>query len=497
MYAFSNNFNWNISSPELFNDQIDAVNKILPEPLSLLTGVTGAGKTHVYLKVIESFLNSQVLVLMPEILLTYYWKERFKSWFGCIPYIWHSSSKNKQEIWSWALSGMPGVLVGARSAILLPFKNLRLTIIDEEHDLSYKQDVSPYYHARDLALKLSPKTILVSATPSVESYFNIKNHVHLQSQPKHGLPEVTFVAPESETPISHFLQTKLLQNQQAKEGSLILVNRRGYASYAICGKCKKISTCINCSAKLSVHSDFLLCHWCGWKKQKTNKCSCEGEINFKGWAVESIYTWIVENLPIKAEFISSDSKSITQKLNKLASGEIDIIIGTQIISQGYDIERISLVIVLDLAGASYDFRDNERLYQLLYQIRGRAGRGNIPGKAYIQSDNISTIFIKYLEKPSEFYKNELIERQKYNMPPFSKLVSIIFVSKNAAILEKYIKSLSKYPGVFGPVPAPIFKLNNLYRYRALVIGEMKNYIEQIKKDKNIQIYIDINPYSFY
>ncbi len=478
----------------LSEDQMLAVDQILQNPTSLLIGVTGSGKTNVYLKVIESFLDGQILVLMPEISLTMDWKKKFQSWFGFEPYIWHHASKNKREIYSWALSGAPGVVVGARSAILLPLKNLKLIIIDEEHDVSYKQDTIPYYHARDLALQLCEKVVLVSATPSVESFFLIKNHVKLSRKPEHGLAQLTLLENYSDAPISLILQTKLLENKALGEASILLINKRGYASYLSCTVCKKIIMCSRCSSKLSVHSEFLLCHWCGWKQLK-EICKCGAETSPKGWAIESVNEWISNNLHLKTDFISSDSKSISAKLNKLISGKIDLLIGTQIISQGYNIEKISLVIILDLAGGGYNFRDNERLYQLLSQTRGRAGRGKLPGRAYIQSNTITSNFIKYLDNSTAFYNAELAERKEFNMPPFSTLTSIIFTSKDQQLLEKYIKTTPS--GALGPVPAPLFKLNNIYRWRALVVGNPEKYINKLEKKKGIEIIIDNNPYSFY
>lgn len=569
----------------LDQDQQNAAKQLIntTNQVYLLQGSTGSGKTEVYFKIIEHALikNAQVILLLPEISLTKEWQTRFRSHFGFDAHVWHSklSKKHKEAIWTWAIKGYPGVVVGARSAIFLPCKHCELIIIDEEHDYSYKQERSPRYHAREVALKriqhCKGKLILVSATPSLEALQIAEEIVKLKRQPQLGLAPLT-VHQATKNPISPELLEKILLNaQNNQQASLLLVNRRGYASYASCVQCGHRIMCNTCSVALSWHNTGLRCHWCGFPKRWPTLCACgSNKWNPCGWGLERIYDWLKLQQPeLRIACVSSDTPKVADILGQLGKGELDLVIGTQIISQGHNLANVSLVAMLDIPH-SLDFRAQERLYQLICQTRGRAGRGQVPGTAWWETDNTNNDIVRYIDNPQLFYQAEIEKRRRAKMPPFANLMAIIvsapttecakrisirignwkpedalpknqpkLISESQSILsnthpkEELISQLNnnidtnllseqnphthqsshniralentsitpdslKLIEKWGPSPAPIAKIKNIYRWRILargneiVLRKLGEYACSCAT-KTVLVEIDWNPYSFY
>lgn len=515
-----------LRSENLTPQQKTAVEELsVLKSIFLLYGATGAGKTAVYLEKVKQALdeNGQVLILLPEILLA--------SQFQAIekPYLWHSkvAKPKKDEIWSWAISGQPGVVIGTRSALFLPFNNLKLIIIDEEHDQSYKQDASPRYHAREVAIRrafyCNAQVILVSATPSFESFYaTMQSKYQLVILPHTAaLPEV--FTHKLESPISADLMSAVCKNAEDKRASIILINRRGYASIASCASCRRKIMCRACSVHLAWHKSGLKCHWCGVGYEWPKKCICDSTSwTPVGWGLERIYDWIQKEYPqLRVACVSSDITN--NALQDLRTGDLDLVIGTQVLSQGHHIPTISLVGIIDPPEIG-DFRARERLYQLITQTRGRAGRDGTASIAWWETDNpkklsalfapdkrnesqIKPAFVQNLFIPAlpdkEFYLTQLQLRYDAKMPPFTCLTAIIISAAEVAQVQQVAMSIKKMfvdLEVWGPSPAPLFKINNLHRWRLLLRGDP---IQEVLKtiynlnSKVVKVEIDRNPYHFY
>ena len=510
--------------------------------VTLLDGVTGSGKTEVYFEAIYKVISTggQVLIMLPEISLTEQWLEKFYDRFGAKPVVWHSniSKKNRIIAWEKISTGEAKVVVGARSALFLLFKNLNLIIIDEEHDSSYKQQESVIYNARDMAIVrakiLDISVILVSATPSLETLFNVRKKKYnlLSLKQRYGsakLPSISLIDLNiDKLPPNRWISDSLVKeinkclgsNQQA----LLFLNRRGYAPLAICKKCGHRAECNNCSSWLVMHQSLnkLLCHHCGYSVKQISKChKCESEdtLALIGPGVERISEEIRSIFPgAKQEVLSSDllknQTEISKSFSRIKNNEIDIIIGTQVISKGHHFPHLSLVGVIDgdigLVGG--DIRANEKTFQLLYQVSGRAGRENIAGSAFIQ-----TYYPKYPVMQSiknglrdEFLDYELNSRKSHLMPPYGKLASIIISSESEDVTKSFAHKLSNAAPiredikVFGPAPSPIKLLRGRYRYRFLLKAKRNSMLQDFIKDwvskcsysKKINLQIDIDPYSF-
>jgi primosomal protein N' (replication factor Y) len=492
--------------------------------ISLLRGATGSGKTEVYFELIAQTLalGKQVILLLPEISLTHEWKARFSARFGFVPHVWHSkiSSKQKDGVWAWAANGNPGVVVGARSAIFLPCTNCGLILIDEEHDHSYKQECMPRYHAREVAVRRAMHTksrvLLVSATPSFEAVAIAEQVVILGRHSQRGLATL-HVQKAGRDPISVELRDAIMQNAARNHGALLLVNRRGYASYASCEECRKRIMCNSCSVALVWHKQGLCCHWCGHTKRWPEACTC-GAKRWRpcGWGLERIYDWMVETCPsLRIECVSSDTPKVSEVLRSLQDGKLDLVIGTQLISQGHNLPNVTLVAMLDLPH-SVDFRTQERLYQLLAQTRGRAGRGDVAGVAWWETDTTQNSLVRYLDDPDTFYRIEMESRRMARMPPFANLLAIIVGSRDPRVAQAISQSIGRWQpdrnthdivsdDVFerwGPSPAPISKIKHTYRWRILARGCTK-HLEQFGwhalqfAKQDVLIEVDRNPYSFY
>ena len=511
--------------------------------VTLLDGVTGSGKTEVYFEAIFEVIKKgkQVLIMLPEISLTEQWLEKFYKRFGFKPVIWHSnvSKKDRVSAWDKISKGKAKVVIGARSSLFLPFKYLKLIIIDEEHDSSYKQQESVIYNARDMAIVRSKileiAIILVSATPSLETLYNVKKEKYglLSLKERYGqasLPSISIIDLNKEklAPkrwISNSLAKEIEKCLDNREQVLLFLNRRGYAPLTICRKCGYRLECSHCSSWLVMHKslDKMLCHHCGFSiklPDECQKCGSKNSLVLIGPGIERISEEVSTIYPgAKQEVLSSDllvnQNETSKSFERIKKGEVDIIIGTQVISKGHHFPYLTLVGIIDgdigLVGG--DIRANEKTFQLLYQVSGRAGRENKEGSAFIQTYYPNYPVMQSMKKGlrDQFLDYELENRESNLMPPFGKLASIIISSideteakllaqrlSNIAPVEKNIK-------IFGPVPAPIKFLRGRYRFRLLVKASrnaklqqyIRNWISSVKCSKNAKIHIDIDPYTFF
>lgn len=505
----------------------------------LLQGVTGSGKTEVYLSAIRDILqnNQQILILLPEIALTGQLCQRIKKYFGFDPLTWNSniSPKKRRKIWQRAIWGEKCIVVGTRSALFLPFKNLGLIVVDEEHDSSYKQEEGGFYNARDMAVVLGHLSqipvILSSATPSLESYINTRNgkYGHAFIENRFGIsrtPSIELIDMRQNEVndgfISHIMLNSIKDTIARNEQCLIYLNRRGYSPVTLCKSCGEKLACPNCTSWLVYHKNInkIVCHYCGHKIGIPAECGHCGEkhsfIQF-GPGVERVFEELSTKIP-EAEIIiaSSDTmssdKKIFELLEKIHNNDVDIIIGTQILSKGHHFPNITLVGIVDgdlgLNGA--DLRAAEKTYQLINQVSGRAGRAEKSGKILIQTFNTEhSLYTSLKENTVEkFIDLEIASRKKSDQPPFTRFASIIISGTNRALTEETAKRLAsacpKELTMFGPAPAPFFLLRGRVRWRILMKAA-KNFLinKAIRKwlssqniPKNVKIQIDIDPISF-
>ncbi len=520
------------------------------ESTTLLNGVTGSGKTEVYFEVIKHILqndpDAQILIMLPEIILTSQAEQRFTSYFGVPPIKWHSdlSKKEKRKNWQSISENLSKIVISTRSGLFLPFKNLKLIIVDEEHDFSYKQEDQVNYHGRDMAILkahlLKIPVILASATPSLETIMNVKQkkyeEVILKSRYKEiQMPQIIMIdnrnlgkAKNSYSWLSPVFKKMMLEILSQDQQIMIFLNRRGYAPLTICNSCGFRYMCPNCSAWLVEHKNVgkMLCHHCDFSSIKEEKCSkCDAEDSFIscGPGVERINEEVVnflkeQNLSAEIVLLTKDSTPNVQEsaklINKIIRNEVKIIIGTQIIAKGHDFPNLKLVGVVDadLGLNGGDLRASEKTYQLLSQVSGRPGRHGEQGRVVLQSFNPENPVMKALSsgQQNDFIEAEINARKSSKMPPFGSLASIVISSINEAELVDFAKYLVKKAPlvkdieIFGPAPAIIFKLRNRLRYRILVKSHkksnlqpyLKKWFAQIKLPKNIRMKLDIDPYSF-
>ncbi|MEQ9116164.1 MAG: primosomal protein N' [Rickettsiales bacterium] len=508
---------------------------------NLLFGVTGSGKTEIYLKILEEKYKNQggqFLILLPEIALTNNMVRRFEKRFGSRPRVWHSGAtkKEKREIFSRIISGEDIIVVGARSSLFLPFKRLSLIVVDEEHDQSYKQEESPTYNARDASVLLANISnipiILASATPSLETYNNTKNKKYniVEVNFRHLDVELPDVIVEdlhkAKLPIGKFLTPNLIhqidKTLKEKKQVMLFLNRKGFAPITICSSCGFCYKCDDCSSTLVYHQSRkeYVCHYCG-QYEKVQKlcpsCSKENSMRYCGAGVEKIKEEVSRFFPEKniATLTSENAKKqgYVDLFKKIENQEIDIIIGTQIIGKGHHFSNITLVGVVDadIGILDSDLRAGEKSYQMISQVVGRSGREK-KGKALIQTFYPKSPVVTSVCRGDykKYYDQELDIRNETKMPPFGRLVSIIVSSPSKEKLLGFIKELdknvifSKYVKVLGPVEAPIFKINKNFRYRFLLKSGLKINIQDYVKEwlknvpvpHNIFLKIDVDPYNF-
>ena len=505
----------------------------------LIDGVTGSGKTEVYFAAVEKSLKlgRQSLILLPEISLTEDLFKRIEKRFGIKPVMWHSglSKGTRKEIWQNVFLGKSKLIIGARSSLFLPFKNLGVIIVDEEHDITYKQQEGIIYHARDMAISLGfyeeATVILVSATPSLESINNVNDGKYKRlNLPKRvgkaKLPIINYIDMREEEYKSQEWVSESLKNEIKKsllngEQALIFLNRRGYAPLTLCKKCGNRLECPKCDSYLVEHkfNSRLICHQCGFSTKPIKDCSSCNSSNSLiayGPGIERVTEEIITHFPdSRVVSLSSDNSENSYKiLTDMKNGLVDILVGTQIISKGHHFPLLTCVGVIDadLGMANGDLRAAERTYQLLHQVSGRAGREDRPGKAFLQTFFPDHPVIEALvnEEREKFIESELLIRKKNKLPPFGRLASIILSDKDEKKILSFCKVLKRnipsYSGiiVLGPAPAPVTKVRGKIRYRFLIKAKkdiniqkfLHLWMDNIKKPSSLQISVDIDPYYF-
>ena len=508
--------------------------------VSVLQGTTGSGKTLVYFERIKKIIkkNNQALVLLPEIFLTNDFKSRFEDFFGFEPAIWHSkiSPKQKRLIWKGIINNKIKILVGARSALLLPFKKLGIIVVDEEHDASYKQDEGVIYNARDMAISRANferiPVNLVTSVPSIETYNNIKNkkyrHIKIFKRfDDYPLPKSKIINLNLNKIKNKYIanETADLVKKYLEKGDQVLffINRRGYAPYLICKKCGFKHICPNCSLYLTFHKirNKAICHHCSFEKKIEIKCKLEKNCEFVmyGMGVEKIFDEIREIFPHKkVNIFSSDylkTKNETKNLfKKINDNEIDILIGTQMISKGFNFPKLNCIVVVDadFSGRGYDLRTTEKNIQLYHQLSGRAGRFSSESLIVYQTLNPQDLTLNELikDKSEELLENELLLRKKNKLPPFKRLIAIIISSKDRSLSLQGAREIKirlndiNNIEVLGPVDSPLLKIKKNFRSRLLIKFDNQIFMQKkitkvlngLKISQKIKLTVDVDPINF-
>ena len=532
-----NSFELNVEQKESLKEMNNMNKKF---NVHVLQGTTGSGKTIVYFETLKHILQKgyQGLIMLPEIGLTNQFEKKFFEFFGFKAAIWHSgiTKKNKEIIWSGITNGEISVVIGARSSLFLPFKNLGLIIVDEEHDQSYKQDEGIIFNARDMAIsRASFENIpinLITSVPSIETYENIKKKKYTCSKlvrryqnaslPKYEIINLNNVKMDKQSWLSKEIIQKVNFHLNKNDQVLFFLNRRGFSPSVLCKKCFNNFPCPNCSINLVYHKNKnnLLCHYCGFKSFLKRECSKEGfcEFIFCGPGVERISEEVKKSFPSKKiEIFSSDTmnkKSSKEKLEKIINNEIEILVGTQLISKGFHFPNLNCIVVvdIDLSLMGHDLRSAEKNLQLYHQLSGRAGRTGSPSTIYFQTYNFNTKLIDDItnKNPEIFLDKEIEIRKKNNLPPFQRFISLILTGNKENELEKEALKFKLFISnningkILGPVSAPIFKLKSKYRVRLLIRGaktlqlqnSLASIIPKYKFASGIKLSVDVDPISF-
>jgi primosomal protein N' (replication factor Y) len=512
--------------------------------VSLLDGVTGSGKTEVYLEAAAEALrgaaDAQVLVLLPEIALTQAAMSRFEARFGVTPVEWHSAiqSKARRRAWREVAAGRARLVVGARSALFLPFPNLRLIVVDEEHDPSYKQEEGVIYQARDLAVARAKlgncAVILASATPSLETLVNAQQgrYAHVQLPSRHGaaeLPDVELVDLKIDAPEKgRWLSPKLVKGAAEAvlrgEQALFYMNRRGYAPLTLCRACGHRMKSPETDSWLVEHkySGRLICHLTGFSIPKPKQCpECDAPDSFTsiGPGVERIDEEVREFFPdARIEIFSSDTtpdgEAVRSLVRRMEEHDIDILIGTQIVAKGHNFPNLTFVGVVDadLGLKGGDLRAGERTFQLVSQVAGRAGRHEKPGRALIQTYAPDEPVMQALaaQDRDAFFAAEVAEREAAGMPPYGRLAAVIVSAPNEQLANDAAKLMGEKAPVtdgldlWGPAPAPLSVIRGMHRRRFLVRANrgvdvsayLATWSSRVKLHSAVRVQIDVDPYSF-
>ncbi len=510
---------------------------------SLIDGVTGSGKTEVYFEAIAETLRrgKQVLILLPEIALTSSFLERFQERFGAKPGEWHSdlAPRMREKVWRGVVTGEVKVVAGARSALFLPFEDLGLIIVDEEHDPAYKQEDRVFYNARDMAVVRARigdfPIVLVSATPSVESQVNglagRYNTVHLPTRfgdaamPDLHLIDMRRHPPERGGFLSPVLLRAMKKTLERKEQSLLFLNRRGYAPLTLCRVCGHRFQCPQCSSWLVEHrfKSQIQCHQCGYSERTPEACPECGTFDHLvacGPGVERIAEEVEKHFPEARTIVMSSDllggvKRMRLELEAIAKGEADIVIGTQLVAKGHNFPLMTLVGIVDsdLGLSNGDPRAAERTFQLLSQVTGRAGRTGLKSHGLLQTFQPQHPVMQAIVSgdAGAFYEREIAEREKAILPPFGRLASLIVSADTRADAETHARGLRaaapKVTGisVLGPAEAPLALVRGRHRFRLLVHGrrnsDMQAFLRAMmengpKQRGSVQIQLDIDPQSF-
>ncbi len=511
---------------------------------TLLDGVTGSGKTEVYFEAVAEALRrgqQQALILLPEIALTTQFLERFEARFGCRPAEWHSavSPKERARIWRGAAEGEVRVVCGARSALFLPFADLGLIVVDEEHDSSFKQDDRVTYQARDMAVVRASlgkiPIVLSSATPSVESIVNVKRgrygHAVLPGRfSGNSLPGIEAVdlkaaPPEKGAWISPPVVDAVNKALGRGEQALLFLNRRGYAPLTLCRACGHRFTCPQCTAYLVEHRlrGRLICHHCGFSLPFPKSCpSChrEGLLTASGPGVERVMEeaqnrWPAARLIVLSSDLVQTTAQLRDLLTRITAGDADIVVGTQLVSKGHNFPKLSFVGVVDgdLSLATADPRAGERTFQLLHQVTGRAGRFGAPGSGLIQTHFPEHPVMRALVTGDReaFYEAEIAMREEAGLPPFGRLAAIVVSARTRPEAESYARALAlaapeaRLISVLGPVEAPLAIIRARHRQRLLVKaareadlqGYLREWLARAAAPRgSLSLHVDVDPYSF-
>ena len=511
----------------------------------LLHGVTGSGKTEVYLHAIEKIVASGggVIFLVPEVALAPQTVGRVRARLearGVHTVVWHShlSEGERYDAWRSLASGEAHVVVGARSAVFAPVQNLKLIIVDEEHEPSYKQEESPRYNGRDVAVyrAMINKSLCVlgSATPSLESLYNVErgkyavdcilNRVDHRQLPKIHLVDMRRegLSSKGPSPISSILADKLIDRFEKKEQSILFLNRRGFSTSILCPDCGYVASCEHCSLPMTFHrtDGKIRCHLCAQERPAPLRCpQCKSSnIRKRGLGTQKIED-IVQKIMPRAKIVRMDADSMSKKnlyrkiLNDFRVGKIDILIGTQMIAKGLDFPNVTLVGLVDADKSLHveDFRAAERTFQLIVQVSGRSGRGDRAGEVVIQTHTPHAPPIQFARKSDfdGFQLEELEQRREFNYPPFRRLIRHLFRGRNPDKVNFYIeqwlkvveKEMNDQMEIRGPAPAPIEKIRGEYRFQlwyfssntSRVIPKIAALREAFKMDKEVIDLIDVDP----
>ena len=525
---------------ELNSEQKNAVDNILKTDklVTLLYGVTGSGKTEVYMELIDYYLSigKKAIVLVPEISLTPQMIDRFLSRFDKNIAILHSrlSDGEKYDEYRRISRGEVDIVIGARSAIFAPLKDLGIIIIDEEHTTTYKQENNPKYNAIDVAIERAnnnnAKVVLGSATPSLDSfarcYANKYNLVEIKTRANNKeLPKVEIVDMNKERNKVSFFSKRLIEEinntLDRDEQVILLLNRRGYASFITCSNCGFVSKCPNCDITLTYHktSDMNRCHYCGYAEKRLNRCPKCGEDSIKslGYGTERVEEELNNILKDKAKIVRMDFDTTGTKgaheriINDFRNKKYNILLGTQMIAKGLDFQDVTLVGVInaDTSLMIPNFRSSEYTFDLLCQVSGRSGRSEKKGIVIIQTYNQDHYSIRYAKNHDymSFFKEEMNIRKKLNYPPYTYIISIKIISNDYEIAKKeseYLKNKLEEnikSQVLGPSIGSSFRINNTYRFGILIkykkddtiIPYLKKVIEYYKSNNKVRIDIDFNP----
>lgn len=539
--------NADFSPPELNKEQLEAASSLAAaigkgfDPI-LLDGVTGSGKTEVYFEAIAQCIREgrQALVLLPEIALTEPFLKRFEARFGCLPVAWHSDlrSSQRRRAWRGIASGEASVTVGARSALFLPYPNLGLIVVDEAHEPSFKQEDGVQYHARDTAVMRGKfediPVILSTATPPIESRHMVElgryREVSLRQRfAGASLPEIRALDLTQDPPprgrwLAPALVSEIEQNLARGEQSLLFLNRRGFAPLTLCRHCGHRFQCPNCTAWMVEHRLMhrLACHHCGHVMPPPEVCPECGEQDSLvacGPGVERIADEVADLFPeARTAIVTSDTiwspLRAAEFVGAMEAGAIDVVIGTQLVTKGYHFPNLTLVGVIDadLGLAGGDLRAAERSFQQIQQVAGRAGRGEKPGRVFVQTHDPDAPVIAALvsgDGPG-FYAAETQARREAAMPPFGRLAAIVVSAEDAneaeAVARRIGKAAPEVEGmaVFGPVPAPLAMLRGRHRQRLLVHAKRSLDVQDVIRDwltgidwsAKVRVSVDVDPYSF-
>ena len=530
---------------KVFSQLSDGIKQSKFQPF-LLQGVTGSGKTEIYMRCIQQVLEQgkTAIMMVPEISLTPQTVERFHQRFGNRVAILHSGLSQKERFLEWKKihDKQVSIAVGARSAVFAPFTNLGIIVIDEEHDGSYKQDSTPRYHARDTAVMRAHLqnaiVLLGSATPSLESvhntqldkykYLSLKKRVEDRLLPLVSLVDMRIERKELKnfSILSGQLIAAIRDRLSRKEQVFLFLNRRGTARYVYCPDCGYVLECNHCSVTLTFHgkSDLLLCHYCNFSAHMPAHCpECQGNvIRFSGFGTQKLEEETLKLFPeAKVSRLDRDTthgkKAFANMHRKMHSGEIDILIGTQMITKGHDFPNVTLVgvVAADTALNIPDFRSCERAFQLITQVAGRAGRGKVPGKVIIQTNNPDHYMFDFVMEHDvdAFHDKEIKLRKRLNYPPFTRIIALEVVCENETqgqnVLGKLRQSLSRLVSreksveLIGPSKAALYRLQNKFRWHLLLRGgnmkQMQNILlkcpqlNESKTRNKVKITIDVDP----